>query len=746
MKTRLLLFLFTLLFTHAQAQVTGSVRDRAGAPLIGALVKWVDAPRGVLTDAEGHFSLPARTGATRVAASYVGYEKDTLVATAGQALHFVLDESGALAEVTVVAKKEGNYKSFSTIEHRELVTTAELCRAACCNLGESFETNPSVDVSYSDAATGAKQIRLLGLSGTYVQMLAENIPAFRIAAAPFGLGYVPGPWMSGIAVSKGIASVKNGYEAITGQIDVEYKKPDAHEADLLGVNLFGDSNGRVETNAETTLCLPRRWSTTLLAHYEKETTQHDGNHDGFTDTPGVEQYNLLNRWAYKSANEKYVLQAGVKALGEWRESGQTNDARNAGGEPRYRIAIDTKRYEAFGKQAYIFNKEHNTNIALLLAGSWHDQDAAFGLRRYDVKQTGAYASLLFETEFSPVHALSTGVSFNYDGFSRRERREHNAQLPLRASRDHETSAGGFAQYTLSLPFNLTAMAGLRLDHTNLLGTFVTPRLHLKYTPSPFANFRLSAGKGYRSAHLLDENSYLLSGSRRVELSAPTLREEAWNVGVNTGFKIPLGEHLFNINLEYYYTDFQHQAVIDYDADAHAVQIYPLTGRCYSHVAQAEVSYELLEGLTLTAAYRYTDAQTDYRSGRRSKPLTSRYKALLSTQYKTPGKQWQFDATLCLNGGGRMPEPYLTAAGQPAWQRYYSAFPALTAQVTRYFKQWSVYLGGENLTAFKQRNPIIDAGNPWGNAFDPTMIYGPMHGAKVYLGVRFNLPAKHDHAH
>ena len=742
MQNRQILSLFLLIIPMTlMAQVAGVVKSNMGEALPGAVVRWMGEKKAVSTDAEGKFHLHAWSGTQKIITSCVGFANDTTEVTAAtDRVEITLYDNASLAEAVVTGKHTGTFKSFNTIQNVDMITSDELCRAACCNLGEAFVTNPAVDVSYSDAATGAKQIRLLGLSGTYVQMLTENIPNFRVVASPYGLGYVPGPWMESISVSKGISSVKNGYEAITGQINVEYKKPQKSDADWWAINLFGSSDGKVEANTDATFKIGDKWSTTLIGHYEKELLMHDSNDDGFADYPKVEQINAMNRWAYMG--DKYVFQAGIKLIDEKRESGQLPN-KVSGTEPLYNIGINTRRYEAFAKNAVIFDKEHNTNLALILSGSWHNQDAGYGFRQYDVEQTHGYASLMFENEFTPAHALSTGLSFNYDGFDRKYRLEHNPQQNLTHTKDGEMVPGVYAQYTYTLGETFVAMAGIRADYSDIFGTFVTPRAHLKYTPNHFLNFRVSAGKGYRTAYVLDENNYLLSGSRRIVMPQDPLREEAINFGASAGLKLPIADRILNVTLEYYYTDFMKQAVIDLDTDPHAAIIRQLDGKSYSHVAQIEASYPFFDGFTLTAAYRLSDVRCTYNGVLREKPLNSRYKALLTASYKTPLELWQFDATLQYNGGGRMPDAYVTGTdteGNPiySWDKEFKSFPQLSAQVTRYFRFGSVYIGGENLTNFKQKNPIINAHDPWSDTFDPTMVWGPVHGWKVYAGLRFNI--------
>lgn len=732
------IFLFLAFFTFytAQAQVKGIVKDNTGEPIPGANVFWMNTTNGVTTAEDGRFSISKPAKSHMLVVSFIGFENDTIhVSDKNQELDIVLREGVELNEVNIVSRKLGTMKLRNSVMNEDIISSAELTRAACCNLGESFVTNPSVDVSYSDAATGAKQIKLLGLSGTYVQMMTENIPNYRGAAAPYGLGYVPGPWMQSIQVSKGSSSVKNGYESITGQINVEFKKPQLPDADWVSANLFASSTARYEANADATVKLSRRWSTSLLAHYENETKTHDSNDDGFVDIPRVEQYNLWNRWAYMG--DRYVFQAGIKGMSEQRNSGQAGH-NDQPAHDLYEIGIKTNRYEAFTKNAYIFDKEKNTNLALILQGTIHNQDAVYGHKLYDVNQSNVYASLLFETEFSKQHSLSTGLSFNYDGYDQHYRLTNNTESGLTNAFVKESVPGAYIQYTFNLNDKLMLMGGIRGDHSSEHGFFITPRAHIKYNPNEYLHMRLSAGKGYRTNHVLAENNYLLASSRKVKIAGHLDQEEAWNYGASVSTYIPLFGKTLNINAEYYYTDFQKQVVVDMDTNPHEVSFYNLNGRSYSQVLQVEANYPLFKGFTLTAAYRLTDAKTTYNGELLEKPLTGKYKGLLTASYQTPLGLWQFDATLQLNGGGRMPNPYTLTDGGLSWEKRYGSFEQLSAQVTRYFRRWSIYVGGENLTNFKQKNPIIDAANPWGDNFDSTMIWGPMHGAKAYIGIRFNL--------
>ena len=419
-----------------------------------------------------------------------------------------------LEGVTVVKQRQGTTRINSAMNAFQ-INKSELFKAACCNLGESFTTNPSVDVSYNDAATGARQIKLLGLAGTYVQMLTETMPNFRNSAAPYSLSYVPGSWMKSIQVSKGAASVKNGYESITGQINVQYLQPEDEKG--ITVNLYGSTMARFEANADGNIHLNERLSTELLLHHENEYRDHDGNDDGFADMPKVRQWNMQNRWAY--LGNTYIFHGGVALLKEKRSGGQSEKHVHDTQQPLYRIGIETDRYELYMKHAFILNKEHGTNIALMASGTLQEMLSVYGLKHLDINDKNLYASLMYETNITPKHNISAGLSLNSDNIKETPDADAGTQnwtLATYKNRNNETTIGGYTQYTYTLGTKLTAMAGLRLDHSNRYGTFLTPRMHIKYAPNKVLSLRLSAGKGYRTVHAMSEYGYLLASGRQLK--------------------------------------------------------------------------------------------------------------------------------------------------------------------------------------------------------------------------------------
>lgn len=732
---RKLLFTTTMLLLaalHCQAQITGTVKDELDEPIFNASVMWLGTTSGTVTDADGHFKIEKPANSNKLVIRFVGYITDTLTINSTKQDITVKMRETVYTLNNVVVRDTHIGKSQISLFNSDQISAAQLTRAACCNLGESFTSNASVDVNYSDAASGAKQIKLLGLSGTYVQMMTENIPNYRGAAMPYALGYIPGPWMQSIQVSKGTSSVKNGYEAITGQINVEFKKPQAEES--VNANLYYSSKNKFEANFDVNKYLGKRWKMGVLAHYENYTKSDDMNHDGFQDMPKIEQYNFQNRWAWMGDN--YVFQASIKGMHEERRSGQNTLPSSSLAQDLYKIGINTNRYEAFTKNAYIFNKEKNSNVALILSGSLHNEDTYYGSKsynKYDVDQSNVYACLMFETEMNSRNSISVGLSANYDHYKQDALLQKAGIANLNAI-EKEFTPGAYAQYTYNLDDKLVLMGGLRYDHSSIYGSFVTPRAHIKWMPSSIFSLRGTVGKGYRTNHIMAENHFYLASSRNIIIDANLQQEEAWNYGLSTVLDIPLGERNLNLSAEYYYTNFEKQTVVDLDTDAHAVHFSNLDGHSYSHTFQVEAVCPLFTGFELTAAYRLTDVRQTINGKLSTRPLTPKNKGVFSAQYKTPLGIWQFDATLQLNGGGRMPTP---DAANPLWEARYKGYEQVSAQVTRWFRNFSIYIGGENLTGFHQKNPFIAANDPWGKNFDSTMCWGPVEGAMFYAGIRFN---------
>lgn len=722
------MFLIPVLLS-GQGRIEGKIidsGDREEAGLPGANLVWAGTSTGTSTNAAGSFNLRRARETDKLVISFVGYKTDTI--TVGPDDEYIihrLTQGSQIDEVLVVSRASGTHINRAEPILTVNITAAELCKAACCNLSESFETNASVDVNYSDASTGAKQIQLLGLAGNYTQILAENIPSVYGLNSAYGLNYIPGPWMESIQISKGTSSVRNGYESMAGQINVEYKKPRTSEKFFM--NGFISDAGRKEVNLNTSLLLSDHLSTMILVHAENQNSQSDHNMDGFRDEPDIKQYNLFNRWDYMT--ERFTFRTGIKYLGEERIGGQFSfqpgnpDTWTNG----FGIRINTQRLEGFSKIGGALTNDQSMTIGWIQNAAWHSQESFFGMRMYNGTQKAYYSNLLYQ--WNPRlgrHNLDAGLSYKYDLYD-----EHLDELLLGRE---ESVPGIFTQYTYTDSAKVTFIAGIRADFHNLYGTLITPRVHLRWVISPDFTLRASAGKGYRSGNILAENSFLLASSREMIIPDDTDIEEAWNTGISLTGNLYAGSKLIRLSAEAFHTKFINQIITDMDADLNEVRFYNLNGRSFSNVIQLEASGQMFEGFDLLAAWRWNDVKMTIDGTLREKPLISRYKGLLTASWMNRLRKWQIDYTLQFNGPGRIPS---TAPNPEAYRRgeSFKAYTAMNAQVTRNFRKWSIYAGSENLTNFKQHDPIIAADDPFGEYFDSGLIWGPVHGRKIYAGFR-----------
>ena len=776
-KVILVVLLMFAVCAGAYAHAWGTVLDDKGEPLVGANVYWAGTTVGVATDIDGRFQLEPVQSTNLLVTSYMGFHNDTTEVTAHSELTIVLVSDLLLEEVDIVERKMAVLRSRLTPLATETLTGEALCMAACCNLSESFETSASVDVAYSDAATGAKQIRLLGLSGTYVQMLTENTPNIRGLAQSFGMEYIPGPWMEAIQVSKGTSSVLNGYEAIAGQINVEYLKPQTQ--DPISLNAMISTETHAEVNASGGWDLNDKVSTGILFHAQNMSLELDHNHDGMLDMPKNTNINLLNRWYVKTGD--YTGQFLVRGLYDRRIGGLTKEANQSAVLP-YNIDLNTWRVDGFMKNGYVFDAETGTSIGIIAAASHHNQQNTYGAeRQWDAAQTNAYLNAIFQTTFDDSatdlwddhsHKLSAGLSINYDGYNEQfafwtnaaSTTEYTYQL------DHwELTPGIFAEYTYTYKDKITLLAGIREDYSSRYGFFTTPRMNLRYAPFEWWTIRGSIGLGYRSPNAIADNAAFLASNRNFIFNPDDLvQERSMNTGLSTVFYIPIGKRELQLSGEYYYTNFLNGVIADMDRDIHNIYLYNLStvdgAKYFSHNWQVEATMEILRGWTMTAAFRYTDVkQTTFNTlanewQLRDKPLQNKFKGIITTSYQTPLKTWQFDLTAQFNGEGRMPDGFVIPEGSEQYTMhngyiYHKWYPQLLGQITKFFRTWSIYLGAENMTNYTQENPIAGERvlgdkairreakgggfiDPYSANYDASMIWAPIHGWKMYIGFRW----------
>jgi outer membrane receptor for ferrienterochelin and colicin len=730
-------------FSFSQEKVEGIVLDSEGSKalsLSGANVYWQDSQIGVVTDFNGKFSIPFKKEFNRLIVSYVGFVSDTLTINEPRTIRLSLKPSNELDEVVVQQKRDAIQKTYFSPQNVITVNSAELLKAACCNLAESFETNPAIDVNLSDGLTGTKQIQMLGLTSPYLLITQENIPMVRGASQAYGLTFTPGTWIESIQITKGAGSVVNGYESISGQINTELVKPLTDNA--VFVNGYANENGRYEMNTHFNRKLTDKLSTGLYIHGNKRAQKEDNNEDGFLDAPLGNQINVMNRWQYQDAEKGWVSFLNVRFLNDEKQVGQVDfePATDKLTNNSWGSEINTRRFDTSLKLGYVFPELPFQSFGFQTAYSLHKQDSYFGFRTYDIKHESIFTSLLFNSIIGDTrNKFKTGVSFAYDGYD-------EVVTATDYSRE-DSSVGAFIEYSYENLEKVSLTAGIRVDNHNRLGTFITPRFHIRYTPWEKGSLRGSFGRGKRAANIFAENQQLFASAREINIlnsggSVYGLEpEDAWNYGVSFLQGFNFLNKKGDVSVDYYVTDFKNQIVVDWE-NPQEVSFYNLDGDSSAKSFQIEINYELLTRLSFRTAYKFYDVSTDYNSGNLQKPLQSQHRFFVNLGYETEakenGSQWKFDYTLHSLGKMRLPD---TSSNSTQYQlgEYSSPYNLMNAQITKVFSHtFEMYVGGENLTGEQQNNPVLGADNPFGPNFDTTIVYAPIMGRMFYGGFRFKI--------
>ena len=740
----IIIFLVLPLFLFSQEKLTGMIMDKNNPKdnlgVFGANVYWLNTSIGATTNEKGWFTIPYNKSYKKLVVSYVGYKTDTLKISDLEPIHHFITLENELEEVTLKSKKKATQRSFIQTKNVFTVNSEELLKAACCNLAESFETNPSIDVNFSDALTGTRQIQMLGLKSPYLLITQENIPSIRGAGQVFGLTFTPGTWVESIQITKGAGSVINGYESISGQINAELVKPLTDNRIFL--NAYGSLGGRYELNSHLNHKISDKWQTGIYIHGNYRNKKFDRNKDGFLDNPLISQVNVMNRWQYLDAEKGWVSFINVRFMDDSKQTGQNNfdPLIDKGRSEVWGGEIDTKRFDSSLKLGYVFPQLPFQSFGFQFSYSNHDQDSYFGLKTYDINHQSVYSNLLFNSIIGDTRSkFTTGLNFTYDiydefvnsiNFSRKEK-----------------SFGGFFEYAYDNSDNFSFTSGVRIDTHNLLGTYITPRLHIRYVPWEKGVLRASIGQGRKSANVFAENQHLFASTRQIDIQSSGGKiygldpEVAWNYGLS----YLQGFNLFNrkgdITFDYYRTHFQNQVVVDWE-NPQRISFYNLDGESYANSFQTEVNYYVDDFTSLRLAYKFYDIETDYFSGKLSKPLTPNHRLFANISYETKKiddiKQWKFDLTYNFIGEQRLPD---TSTNPVEYQlgEYSNSYSLLNTQITKVFtEKFEMYFGVENLTDLKQKNPILASDDPFGDSFDSTIIYAPIFGRMLYSGLRFKI--------
>ncbi|MHC1708135.1 MAG: TonB-dependent receptor [Bacteroidales bacterium] len=732
---RLYVLILVLLANQAYSQtITGWVKDARDSSAIGYVsVVFPGTDQGTTSDSYGRFTFNKNQLAEpRIILSYLGYVTDTFEIKENQKeIHvFLKSQSLKLDQVTVFGRQDASLLSTATARNAQVISSSGIQRLACCSLAECFENNATVDVGYSDAVSGAKHIQMLGLSGVYSQILVENQPSIRMLSSMYGLNYIPGPWLSSISISKGTSSVFQGYESLTGQINIDIKKPESSEKFYL--EYFTNDFLKQELNLNASTKINNKLSAVLLTHTATVRQSVDRNDDDFLDVPKSNLLIATNRYFYN--NEKNLRSRfGFDLLYEDRVGGQVGFNPNEESLPplKYGVTLISKRLHIFENTGFLVNAARNGSIALNANWVYHTVDSEFGLNTYLPEQRSGYLTFLYNTEISNnKNKLSTGLSYVYDNLEEK----FNDTLLQKT----ENVKGAFIEYTRNTEA-WTVITGIRADHNDLYKElYFTPRVHVKYTPYENSALRFSAGRCLRSANIIPEHLSLLTSSRKFIFKEKLKIEDGWNAGVSFTQKYSdENDRKLTFNIDFYRTEFSNQVIVDLEKNVHSAVFYNLTGQAYSNSFQVDVILEPVKRFEITFAYRYNDSKTTMDDKLIPTPLVSKHKSLLALHYSTKYERWNFSFTTQYHGASPLPD---MSGNPPEYQLPVLSpdFFILHTQITRKFKKSEFYVGIENLTDYKQKRPIIASEEPFGPYFDSSIIYAPIIGRQINFGFRIKI--------
>jgi outer membrane cobalamin receptor len=735
MKTYYLIILsFCCITNIVNAQIKGLIQGADGSqkkPIYGAKIKLLQAKTGTVSREDGTFELvlPKELPDTLVISAF-GYNPDTLIVSKKDrftALNVILYSDKLLPEILIEYRKNGHSISRLKTLHVEELTAIELRKAACCNLSESFETNASVDVNITDAVSGAKKIQMMGLDGVYTQIQMENIPYLRGLESAFGLSSLSGTWIESIQITKGTGNVVNGYESMAGLVNLELKKPD--EMEKIYLNVYQNIFGRSEFNFNKGIILNPKWSTGFLGHVSSTYGNIDRNKDAFRDLPTGDNTAFMNRWAYKG--KKMEAQFGINFYRDRKVGGQTSFFRNEENQVdtiNYGVLINSKHIDIYGKTGF-FGKRPMQSLGIVYNIKHQEIDGFFGLKTFSGLEKRGYINVIYDDIIGTSdHTIKIGTSFVAIDISQK--------ADTLSQKRMELVPGIFAEYTYT-GRRLTGVFGSRYDYHSIFGGQFSPRVHLKYLLSEMTDLRFTAGKGWRVPNFIIDNISLLASSKQWIAPSETKPEISWNIGGSLVHEMKIFERKATISLDFYHTRFENQLIIDRDETVNTVVFSNLKNSSFSNSFQTEFSFSPIKNLDIRLAYKFLDVQAKYGNEMRQQVMIPRHRGFVNLAYRSRNKRWEYDFTCSIFSPSRLPiQRDMTNDTLLISDMKSRMYPMMNAQITHIYKKFDFYIGGENLTNFRQRDPIIDASNPFGSKFDATNICGPLTGVNIYVGIRY----------
>ena len=758
--TLLVLSLIAVIVQGQTTTLSGTVITKDG-PVEFAHIIVQSTSSLTYTDQAGIYRIPDLSpGKYTVKVTAIGYKSTekhvALRDNESIELNFELEPTSAILEQVVIS---GTMKEVSRLDSPvpvEVFSSRFFRANPNPTMFEALQHVNGVRPQINCNVCNTGDIHINGMEGPYTMVLIDGMPIVSGLATVYGLNGIPQSLIDRIEVVKGPASTLYGSEAVGGLINVITKNPLA--TDPFSVDVWGTD--WKELNAD----IAGRFSIGELAHtLVGMNTYHyqnpiDQNNDGFTDVTLQNRVSLFNKWEIMEDQDR-ILSFAARYVYEDRWGGEMNwNPVYRGGEEIYGESIYTSRWEMFG--TYHFPLVDDLKVQFSAIG--HDQDSRYGNTSYIADQRISFGQITWRKSLKNNEVLM-GASFRHtyydDNTPATGPSEPNADEPNAPSRI--SLPGLFVQDEIQFRDNQKLLLGVRYDYNSIHGSIVSPRLNYKWATSDNETvLRLSLGNGYRVANIFTEDHAALTGARQVEFWEDLKPERSWNGNINFVQKFYLDRGAYiGIDASAFYTYFSNKILVDYEIDPNKIIYQNLNGKAVSQGLSLNSDMSFPGGLTVILGGTYQDVFSVTDQVKTKQLFTEQFSGVWTVSYNFHKLKMKVDYTGNLYSPMRLP---LLSDLDPR-SEYSPWWSIQNIQITGTFQNnLEVYGGVKNLLNWTpakgspfiiarshdpfdrevqfdaEGNAIPSVANPYGLTFDPSYVYGPNQGLRVFLGVRYSL--------
>lgn len=744
-----LFFLFFGLFAKAQSlfEVNGTVFSE-GQPLAFSNVYLENSTTGTITNENGIFKLTnLKPGSYTLVASFTGYgtsKKRVQITNKNLQIKFNLVEDNSLQEVIIT----GTLKAVSRLESPvpvEVYSTTFLKKNPTPSVFEALNNVNGVRPQLNCNVCNTGDIHINGLEGPYTLVMIDGMPIVSGLSTVYGLSGIPNSLIEQIEIVKGPASSLYGSEALGGLINIITKLPE--NAPLFFAESFGTSWGEINFDLGVKANVGKNATVLVGANYFKYDQLIDNNNDNFTDLTNQDRISLFQKWNFKRRNKRNFSLAG-RYFYEDRWGGELQWNKSfRGGDEVYGESIYTSRFEIFGNYQLPLSEK----IDFQFSYSDHDQNSVYGNTPYLAKQRIGFGQFIWDKKIKS-HDLLLGAAIRYNYYN------DNTTATILA--DETAIPSLFVQDEIGFNNKQSLLLGMRYDYNSRHGNIFTPRIAYRFKPTDDDIIRLNAGTGFRVVNLFTEEHAALTGAREVIIKDELNPEESYNITLNYLKKLYLKNGMyFTIDTSAWYTYFANAIIPDYDTNPNQIIYDNLDGFSQSSGLSFNIDAVFGSGIRASIGATYQDVSKTENGIKTPQILTEKYSGVWSFSYKHYGTNLTFDYTGSLYGPMRLP---LLGELDPR-SEYSPVWSIQNIQITYDgIDRFEMYGGIKNLLDWtpNKGNPFIIArsddpfdqnvvfdtngnaiptlDNPYALTFDPSYVYGPNQGIRLFFGIRYAL--------